>query len=128
MKKILINTNSRDEMIEITGKIEESIDISEGVLYLYVPHTTCAITINEAYDPDVAEDVLKKLDEVIPWYSNYRHLEGNSAAHIKSILVGNSATIFVENGTLLLGRWQGIFLTEFDGPRQREIWVKTIKG
>lgn len=95
---------------------------------LYVPHTTAAITINESADPSVKNDILMILNEVIPWKAPYRHLEGNSPAHIKSTLVGPSELIAIENGRLVLGTWQGIFFCEFDGPRTRKVHVRILKG
>jgi len=95
---------------------------------LYVPHTTAAITINECADPDVARDVEGALDRLVPVDGTFRHSEGNSDSHIKAALVGASQTIYVEGGKLLLGRWQGIFLCEFDGPRERRLHVKIVAG
>jgi secondary thiamine-phosphate synthase enzyme len=95
---------------------------------LYVPHTTAAVTINESADPSVKSDILMVLNTVIPWKAGYKHLEGNSPAHIKSTLVGPSEIIYIENGRLVLGTWQGIFFCEFDGPRTRKIHVRFLKS
>jgi secondary thiamine-phosphate synthase enzyme len=100
--------------------------IQSGVCHVYVPHTTAGVTINEHADPDVAFDVEALFDRLIPHHGPYRHAEGNTDSHMKTILTGTSQTVFVENGKLLLGTWQGIFLCEFDGPRQRSIHVKVI--
>jgi len=105
---------------DIVGKSK----IENGVCYIFVPHTTAGITINENADPSVREDILMKLDKLVPWQGNYTHMEGNAAAHIKASLVGSSETIPIEKGELALGTWQGVFFAEFDGPRRREVWVK----
>jgi len=122
-----INTRGRSEMIDITPKVEEELKrsgLKDGVCFLFVPHTTAAITINESADPSVATDIQAMLNKLIPWEGSYRHLEGNSAAHIKSSLIGNSVMVFVESGHLKLGTWQGIFFCEFDGPRSRKLYIK----
>lgn len=110
----------------VSGLVREALQrmgAGDGVCTLYVPHTTAGIFINEGYDPDVMRDVDAMLDKVIPWSAGYRHLEGNSAAHIKAILTGNSQQVIVEGGRPLLGRWEEIFFAEFDGPRSREFIV-----
>ena len=122
-----ITTRNRSEMIDITSQIEEELHksgLKDGVCFLFVPHTTAGITINESADPSVARDIQAMLNKLIPWEGSYRHLEGNSAAHIKSSLIGNSVMVFVESGHLKLGTWQGIFFCEFDGPRSRKLYVK----
>jgi len=122
-----INTKDRSEMIDITSKVEEELKrsgLKDGVCFLFVPHTTAGITINESADPSVATDIQAVLNKLIPWEGSYRHLEGNSAAHIKSSLIGNSVMVFVESGHLKLGTWQGIFFCEFDGPRSRKLYIK----
>jgi len=122
-----INTRGRSEMIDITPKVEEELKrsgLKDGVCFLFVPHTTAGITINESADPSVATDIQAMLNKLIPWEGSYRHLEGNSAAHIKSSLIGNSVMVFVESGHLKLGTWQGIFFCEFDGPRSRKLYIK----
>jgi len=95
---------------------------------LYVPHTTAAVTINESADPSVKEDILMVLNQIVPWEANYRHAEGNSPAHVKSTLVGTSEMVAIENGSLALGTWQGIFFCEFDGPRTRKVQVRITAG
>ncbi|HMA68735.1 MAG TPA: secondary thiamine-phosphate synthase enzyme YjbQ [Candidatus Mcinerneyibacterium sp.] len=127
MKSIDVSTNSKSEMIDITSKINKYVnDIMDdnGVITVYVPHTTCGITINEGADPAVKSDILKTLDQKIPWNNNYKHAEGNSAAHIKSSVMGSSVNLIVRNGRIQLGTWQKVFLCEFDGPRRRKIWIE----
>ena len=124
---ISINTRVRSEMIDITSKVEEELKrsgLKDGVCFVSVPHTTAGITINEGADPSVAVDIQATLNRVVPWEGSYRHLEGNSAAHIKSSLIGNSVIVFVESGRLKLGTWQGVFFCEFDGPRSRKVYMK----
>ena len=126
-----VKSKSRTQLIDITSEIQKAVrssGISEGLCMLYVPHTTAAITINESADPSVASDIMMVLNEVIPWKAEYRHLEGNSPAHIKSTLVGASEVIAIENGSLVLGTWQGIFFSEFDGPRTRSVYMRLLKG
>ena len=125
-----IKSKNRTELIDITSKIQDivlSSGIRHGLCMLYVPHTTAAITINESADPSVKDDILMIIDKIIPWKAGYRHLEGNSPAHIKSTLIGPSELIAVENDRLILGTWQGIFFCEFDGPRTRKVHVRLIK-
>jgi secondary thiamine-phosphate synthase enzyme len=124
---IPIKTRNRSEMIDITSRIEEELNksgIQSGVCFLFVPHTTAGITINEDADPSVTADIQAMFNKLIPWEWDYRHLEGNSAAHIKSSLTGHSAIVLVESGHLKLGSWQGIFFCEFDGPRSRKLYLK----
>lgn len=121
-----VKTGSKTELIDITSEIQNlvrSSSIKEGFCMLYVPHTTAAVTINESADPSVKSDILMILNKIIPWEAEYRHLEGNSPAHIKSTIVGASELIAIENEKLVLGTWQGIFFCEFDGPRNRKINV-----
>lgn len=127
---ISIKSSSRQQFIDITSLVQGTIDklgIKEGLCIVYVPHTTAGITINEDADPDVIDDIGRYLDRLVPVTGDFRHVEGNSPAHIKSSLIGHSVTIPVEDGKLLLGRWQGIFFCEFDGPRSRQVIVKLIK-
>ncbi len=129
MEKFFIETNSHTEFLEITSEVKEIVKnskVKNGICFLYVPHTTASIFINENADPSVREDIENFLEKLVPEKGNYQHLEGNSASHIKSALLGSSLSIFVEDGNLLLGTWQGIFFAEFDGPRRREVWVKII--
>jgi len=123
-----IKSYRRIEAIDITNIIsEEAENIGNGIMLIYVPHTTAAITINEAYDASVMDDLMEKVSSLVPYSKNYEHLEGNSDAHIKSSLIGNSVQLIVENGNLVLGRWQGIFFLEFDGPRDRKIFIKVLR-
>ncbi|RKP53855.1 YjbQ family protein [Cohnella endophytica] len=130
--KETLRTAKRDEMIDITRQVASLVSkqgIREGIIVVYCPHTTAGIAINENADPDVKLDVLMRLDEVYPWnHPQYRHGEGNTASHLKAITTGTSQTVIVTGGKLLLGRWQGIYFCEFDGPRQREYYVKFMEG
>jgi len=131
IKELLIKSSRREEFIDITGHIQRVLTgsgISDGVCYVFVPHTTCGVTINEHADPDVAFDLREALNRMAPLDGSYRHSEGNSPAHIKASLVGTSQALPVSEGRLCLGTWQGVFLCEFDGPRQRKVWVKIIEG
>ncbi len=122
-----VKTNSQTEMIIIDQLVQRAIDdsdVSEGVCHVFVPHTTAAVTINENADPSVVSDFLKEINKVIPFEDNYRHMEGNSAAHIKTSLLGSSEMVFVESGRPRLGTWQSVFFCEFDGPRNRKVWIK----
>jgi secondary thiamine-phosphate synthase enzyme len=126
---LTVKTKSRTDLVDITSLVQNMItasDIEEGLCFLYVPHTTAAITINESADPSVKEDILMVLNQVIPWEADYRHMEGNSPAHVKSTLVGASELVAVENQRLVLGTWQGIFFCEFDGPRTRKVHVRLL--
>jgi secondary thiamine-phosphate synthase enzyme len=126
-----ISSKSRIELIDITSKIEDVVrdsGITSGICYIFVPHTTAGITINEDADPSVVADILMKLNKLIPVKDNYSHTEGNSDAHIKSTIIGTSLTIFIEDNRLLLGTWQGVYFCEFDGPRRRKVFVKIIEG
>jgi len=126
VKQISVSTRSRTEMVDITSQVQKAVaesGIPDGVCCVYVPHTTAGVTINENADPSVAEDILTELNKVIPFDDNYKHREGNAAAHIKASVVGSSETILVERGRLLLGTWQGVFFCEFDGPRNRRVLI-----
>jgi secondary thiamine-phosphate synthase enzyme len=102
--------------------------IRDGICIIFVAHTTAGITINENADPSVQEDILKELNKIVPFDDNYSHVEGNAAAHIKASLLGSSLNVFIEDGRLQLGTWQGIYFAEFDGPRSRSVWIKIQKG
>lgn len=132
---LTIKTSQKTELIDITAEVQESVSAScagkgmeNGLCMIYVPHTTAAVTINESADPDVKADILMILNEIVPWKAGYRHMEGNSPAHVKATLVGASELVAVENKELLLGTWQGIFFCEFDGPRTRKVHVKMMLG
>jgi secondary thiamine-phosphate synthase enzyme len=124
-----VKTHSRTEMIDITDDVQAAIreaGVRDGFCMVFVPHTTAAVTINENADPTVKDDMLKVINKIIPWDDGYRHLEGNSAAHIKSTLVGASELVAVAGGKLQLGTWQGLFFCEFDGPRRRKVHLHFI--
>src|SRR5688500_3288497 len=127
-----VQTRQRSEMVDITGRVRKVVEergVRDGYVIVYVPHTTAAVTINENADPDVKHDMLRKLEELIPKReSYYRHGEGNSDSHVKTSFVGNSAIVLIEEGELVLGTWQGVYLCEFDGPRSREVIVKVVEG
>ncbi len=125
--KLDIKTKSGVEFQDITGRIGDIVadsGVRDGLCYLFVPHTTAGIMVNEHADPSVVEDIIAQLDKLVPHFGNYSHSEGNSAAHIKASIIGNSLTLFVEDSQLVLGTWQGIFFGEFDGPRSRHVLVK----
>ncbi len=127
MKKITVKTGSKFEMIDITNQVSKILKeraFKSGICHVFTPHTTVAITINENADPNVPRDIMMELDKVIPLNDNYRHIEGNSAAHIKSSLIGASEMVLIEDGKLVLGTWQSIFFCEFDGPRTRKVLIK----
>ncbi len=129
MPTLKLRTTQRSEMVDLTEQVQRKVSeagISRGQAVVYVPHTTAGVTINECADPDVVHDFLKQLDVMVPWEQPfYRHAEGNSAAHVKASMVGSSVTVLIHNGLLQLGRWQGIWFCEFDGPRRREIYLRT---
>ena len=130
MKKVEVQSSSHSQMIDITADLAESIPagFQNGICHVFVRHTTCAVTINENADPDVKSDILAMLDKLVPWRQNFfRHFEENSAAHVKSSLLGFSAAIPVRNGKLDLGRWQDVYLSEFDGPKRRQLTGQFIR-
>lgn len=131
LHKISLSTVSRSQFLDITGRVQELIDrerMKDGLALVWVPHTTAGLTVNENADPDVVRDILVSLDKRFPWEDNYAHSEGNSAAHIKSSLMGCEKALMVKDGRLALGTWQGLYFCEFDGPRKREVWVKFVEG
>ena len=131
MEEITVKTRSKIEMIDITPQVQEIVrqsKVKHGIFIVFVPHTTAAITINENADPAVCKDIIGELSKIIPLEDNYRHIEGNSAAHIKATMTGFSQTVIIEKGELQLGTWQSLFFCEYDGPRNRKAWVKIIKG
>jgi secondary thiamine-phosphate synthase enzyme len=130
-EQLSVRTHSRSSLMDITSQVQELVSqsgIREGICYVFCPHTTAGVILNENADPSVQSDILKELDKLIPWRDNYEHAEGNAAAHIKVSLVGSSHFIPVLNRQLRLGTWQGIYLAEFDGPRTRQVWVKVVTG
>jgi secondary thiamine-phosphate synthase enzyme len=127
--ELSIRTERRTQLFDITAGVQRQIKdsgVTSGVCHLYIPHTTAAVTINEHDDPNVALDIEAAMDRLVPYEAGYRHAEGNSDSHIKAALIGNTVTVFIADGQLDLGRWQGIFLCEFDGPRQRQIRVRVV--
>ncbi len=128
--ELQLQTTRRDEMLDITAQVKGILareNVQDGIVVVYSAHTTAGITINENADPDVQKDFLRRLDELYPWdAARDRHLEGNSAAHLKASTVGASQIVIIHNGKLLLGRWQGLYFCEFDGPRSRTCYVKIL--
>ena len=126
-----VKTSIQSEFIDITRSVQEAVKktgVKDGICIIFIPHTTAAVTINENADPSVVQDILMELNKMVPFEDPYRHMEGNSPAHIKASLLGCSEMVIVESGKLVLGTWQGIFFCEFDGPRNREVHVKVISG
>lgn len=131
ISRLKISTKSKVELQDISSQVEEIVQssgVTEGICHVFVPHTTAGVIINEDADPDVRRDILAQLEKIVPSQASYYHREGNAPAHIKASLVGCSQMLPVENGRLVLGTWQGIFLCEFDGPRQRTVMVEILKG
>lgn len=127
MERFSLRSRKRCEFIAIQDRVQELLKqagIQSGVAHIYIPHTTAGVTINENADPDVVADMEQVFDRMVPWQANYAHAEGNTAAHVKASLMGSSATVIIENGRLQLGTWQGLYFCEFDGPRERQVWVQ----
>ena len=126
MKEITVRTGRRTELLNITAEVRQAVaalGIRDGSATVFVPHTTAGVTINENADPDVAADLERVMDRLVPWKGDYAHAEGNTAAHAKALLTGSSVRVFVREGRLCMGTWQGIFFCEYDGPRSRTVWV-----
>ncbi len=124
-----INTTKHTQMVDITDLVQKAVEesgVTDGICTVFIPHTTAAVTINENADPDVVRDFTAELGKLVPWEDGYRHLEGNSAAHLKASLIGFSQQIIVDGGKLALGTWQGIWFCEYDGPRRRSVYVKVM--
>ncbi|MBD3296791.1 MAG: YjbQ family protein [Candidatus Omnitrophica bacterium] len=131
MRTIDIPTSTKTEIKDITSRVRAVITesgVREGICYVFVPHTTAAVTINENADPDVKSDILMALDHTVPQELPYSHAEGNSPAHLKASMMGNSSVVIVKNGEPVLGTWQGVYFCEFDGPRTRRVLVKVMEG
>lgn len=131
MTQFDVKTHAKDELIDITSSVKNIVtdsQVKNGVCFIYIPHTTAGVTINENADPSVKSDILMALRSIVPDSLPYRHMEGNSSGHVKSTLVGCTASLLINNGNLSLGTWQGIFFCEFDGPRNRKVFVKIIPG
>ena len=128
---LTVRTSAHTQMVNITDEVAQTVrksGVQDGLCTVFVPHTTAGVTINENADPDVVSDFIMEINKIVPWEDGYAHYEGNSAAHLKSSLIGPSLTVIVEDGRLLLGTWQGIYFTEYDGPRTRKVYVKVIEG
>jgi secondary thiamine-phosphate synthase enzyme len=131
LETITVKSSSRCQFIDVTGKVAEVVSrtgIKDGIVTVYVSHTTAGVTINESADPAVVDDILARLAQLVPYSAHYKHSEGNSDAHIKSSMMGSSVQVIIAGGSLQLGTWQGIFFCEFDGPRPRKILVKVMPG
>ena len=130
MTELTVRTTQHAQFVEITDEIQRVVNesgVKEGVCMVFVPHTTAGVTINENADPDVVADMIYALDQAVPWKdARYQHGEGNTAAHVKSSLMGHSVHVLVRGGKLQFGTWQGVFLCEFDGPRSRKVWVRVF--
>jgi secondary thiamine-phosphate synthase enzyme len=129
--QVNVKTDARTQMLDITSQVQGAVKqsgIKNGLVHVFSMHTTAAITINENADPAVETDILNTINKIIPWDDNFKHLEGNSAAHIKVSLFGPSETISLENGVLVLGTWQGVYFCEFDGPRNRHVNIQVIES
>jgi secondary thiamine-phosphate synthase enzyme len=130
-RTLTVETRARTEFVPLADRIRaEAADLldGDGLLHLYVPHTTAGVCVNEGYDPDVTADLGRVLERLVPWKADYRHSEGNAAAHVKAVLVGHAATVPVRAGRLALGRWQEIFFCEFDGPRTRQVELRLLRS
>ena len=131
MRTFSVSTSERVDLVEITSTVAQEVaksGVGTGTVTIYVPHTTCGVTINESADPDVARDIKMHLAKLVPQDGGFKHYEGNSDSHIKTSMIGSSENIFIENGKLVLGMWQGIFLCDFDGPRTRKVYIKIVEG
>jgi len=129
MEEVNVTTERREDLVDVTAAVQNAVaasGVTSGLAFCFVPHTTAGITINENADPTVTRDLLYKLNKEIPQAEGYHHAEGNSDAHIKASLIGSSVQVIIEDGRLRLGRWQGIYFCEFDGPRSRRLWIKVI--
>lgn len=127
MNEISVQSNSRTDFIDITGAVQQYVQqcgLRDGIIIVFIPHTTAGVTINENADPDVTDDLEMVLDRIVPWTDGYAHFEGNTAAHMKASMMGSSVQVIVESGRLCLGTWQSIYFCEFDGPRSRRVWLK----
>lgn len=131
MEKLKISSNKRVELLDITAQVQETVSksgINKGICFVFCPHTTAGLTINENADPSVRSDIIDAMNKFIPLNAGYAHAEGNADSHVKSSLFGSSLTIFFEGSKLALGTWQGVYFCESDGPRSREVWVKAMEG
>jgi secondary thiamine-phosphate synthase enzyme len=128
--KLNVRTGKHTQMLDITQEIQQAVTQSgvlSGICIVFIPHTTAAVTINENADPDVVRDFTTEIGKIVPWKDGYYHMEGNSAAHLKSSMIGFSEQVIIEDGRLVLGTWQGIYFCEYDGPRSRKVYVKIME-
>jgi len=126
METLKIQTRSRTQFVDITADVQTAVGrlgVTDGVVTVFVPHTTAGVTINENADPSVMADIADALERAVPWKAGYKHMEGNAAAHVKASMMGSSVQVIVEGGRLQLGTWQGIYFCEFDGARSRKVWI-----
>ena len=131
METFPVRTRRHTQFVDITRELESAaadMGLRHGVLTVFVPHTTAGVTINENADPSVTADMAAALDRAVPWQAGYTHSEGNAAAHLKASMMGSSVQVMVEDGRLMLGTWQAVYLCEFDGPRTRDVWVTAAPG
>ena len=129
LTKLNVRTSEHTQMLDITAQIQAVVresGVKDGICTVFIPHTTAAVTINENADPDVVRDFTMEINKIVPWEDHYAHMEGNSAAHLKSSMIGFSEQIIIDDGHLVLGTWQGIYFCEFDGPRHRNVYVKIM--
>lgn len=129
LTKLTVDTSKHTQMLNITDMIQRCVEdsgVRSGVCTVFIPHTTAAVTINENADPDVVRDFTMEINKLVPWEDGYRHMEGNSAAHLKASMIGFSEQIIIEDGRLVLGIWQGVYFCEYDGPRRRSVYVKLM--
>ena len=129
--KLDVRTTSHTQMVDITREVQKAVTssgVTDGICTVFVPHTTAGVTINENADPDVVRDFTTEIGKIVPWEDGYHHMEGNSAAHLKASMIGFSEQIIVEDGRLVLGTWQGVYFCEYDGPRNRKVYVKVTEG
>jgi secondary thiamine-phosphate synthase enzyme len=127
--RLNVDTTKHTQMVDITDMIRKAVadsGVTDGICTVFVPHTTAAVTINENADPDVVRDLTTEINKIVPWEDGYRHMEGNSAAHLKASMIGFSEQIIIDDGRLVLGTWQGIWFCEYDGPRRRSVYVKLM--
>lgn len=129
--RLSVKTSAHTQMLDITGLVQDAVTksgVKNGICTIFVPHTTAAVTINENADPDVVRDFMMEINKIVPWEDGYRHMEGNSAAHLKSSMIGFSEQVIIEDGLLMLGTWQGIYFCEYDGSRSRKVLLKIMEG
>jgi len=131
MTRLDVRTTSHTQMVDITRLVQDAVresGVADGICTVFVPHTTAGVTINENADPDVVRDFTTEINKIVPWEDGYHHMEGNSAAHLKASMIGFSEQIIVEDSRLVLGTWQGVYFCEYDGPRNRKVYVKVTEG